>query len=104
MKILSINAGSSSLKFTLYDFPEKKELINGYFEKIGLEGSFYTIKKDGNKDKKEAVFKTHSEDVKILVDELINYGVINSLDEIEGVGHRIVQGADKFDKSSAAFT
>ena len=99
MKILSINAGSSSLKFTLYDFPEKKELINGYFEKIGLNGSFYTIKKDGNKDKKEVVFKTHSEAVKILVDELINYGVIKSLDEIEGVGHRIVQGADKFDKS-----
>jgi acetate kinase len=99
MKILSINAGSSSLKFTLYDFPEKKELINGYFEKIGLDGSFYTIKKDGNKDKKEVVFKTHSEAVKILVDELINYGVIKSLDEIEGVGHRIVQGADKFDKS-----
>ena len=99
MKILSINAGSSSLKFTLYDFPEKKELINGYFEKIGLEDSFYTIKKDGQKDKKEVVFKTHSEAVKILVDELIAYKVIESLDEIEGVGHRIVQGADKFDKS-----
>ncbi len=99
MKILSINAGSSSLKFTLYDFPEKKELINGYFEKIGLDGSFYTIKKDGQKDKKEVVFKTHSEAVKILVDELIAYKVIESLDEIEGVGHRIVQGADKFDKS-----
>ena len=99
MKILSINAGSSSLKFTLYEFPEKKELINGYFEKIGLDGSFYSIKKDGKKDVKEAVFKNHSEAVKILVDELIAYKVIKSLDEIEGVGHRIVQGADKFDKS-----
>ena len=99
MKVLSINAGSSSLKFTLFDFPAKEELISGYFEKIGLDGSFYTIKKDGIKDKKECVFKDHAEAVKILADELINYGVIKSLDEIEGVGHRIVQGADKFDKS-----
>ncbi len=99
MKVLSINAGSSSLKFTLFEFPEKKELINGYFEKIGLEGSFYSIKKDGKKDVKEVVLNNHAEAVKILADELFNYKVIESLDEIEGVGHRIVQGADKFDKS-----
>ncbi len=77
MKILSINAGSSSLKFTLFNFPDKEELISGYFEKIGLDGSFYTIKKDGKKDKKEVVFKTHAEAVKILADELINYKVIS---------------------------
>ena len=49
MKILSINAGSSSLKFTLFDFPEKKELMSGNFEKIGVGNSFYKIKVNGEK-------------------------------------------------------
>lgn len=49
MKILSVNAGSSSLKFTLFDMPEEKELISGVFERIGIENSFYTIKLNGEK-------------------------------------------------------
>ena len=51
MKILSVNAGSSSLKFTLFEMPEGKELIGGYFEKIGFEDSFYNIKINGEKTK-----------------------------------------------------
>ena len=49
MKILSINAGSSSLKFRLYEMPEEKILISGVFERIGIDGSFYTIKYNGEK-------------------------------------------------------
>ena len=56
MKILSVNAGSSSLKFTLFEMPEGKELIGGYFEKIGLVDSFYSIKMNGEKTKKVAYF------------------------------------------------
>ena len=99
MKILSINAGSSSLKFTLFELPEEKVLISGYFEKIGISDSFYSIKINGEKIKKEATLETHSDAVKILIDELLNYKVINSLDEIDGIGHRIVHGGDKFSSS-----
>lgn len=99
MKILSVNAGSSSLKFTLIELPAKKELINGYFEKIGIGNSFYTIKINGQKFEREVDLKDHSVAVKYLIEELINNKVIASLDEIDGVGHRIVHGADKYAES-----
>ena len=99
MKILSVNAGSSSLKFTLFDMPAGNELIGGYFEKIGLEDSFYSIKMNGEKTKKIALVKDHSEAVKILIDELIDNGVIKSLEEIDGVGHRLVHGGEKYSAS-----
>ena len=99
MKILSVNAGSSSLKFQMYEMPEEKVLISGVFERIGIENSMYTIKINGNKVSKNALLPTHKEAVKLLVNELIENKVINSLDEIKGIGHRIVQGADKFESS-----
>ena len=99
MKILSVNAGSSSLKFTLFEFPEKKELINGYFEKIGIGNSFYTIKMNGEKTRRDYDLKDHKEAVKLLVEELINNKIIASLDEIDGIGHRVVQGADRYNES-----
>lgn len=99
MKILSVNAGSSSLKFTLIELPEEKVIISGTFEKIGLPDSFYTIKYNGNKDKKEALLNDHTDAVKYLLDELINYKVINSYDDIDGVGHRLVHGGDKYTES-----
>ncbi|HIS90633.1 MAG TPA: acetate kinase [Candidatus Faecisoma merdavium] len=99
MKILSVNAGSSSLKFQMYEMPEEKVLISGVFERIGIENSMYTIKINGNKTSKNALLPTHKEAVKLLVNELIENKVINSLDEIKGIGHRIVQGADKFESS-----
>lgn len=100
MKILSVNAGSSSLKFKLYEMPEEKGLISGVFEKIGLKDSFYTIKKDEEKVKKEVELKDHEVAFKILMEELIENGVISSLNEIKGVGHRIVQGGSYFDQSA----
>ena len=99
MKILSVNAGSSSLKFQMYEMPEEKVLISGVFERIGLDNSFYTIKINGEKIKKEANLKDHEVAVNILINELLENKVIDSLDEIKGVGHRIVHGADKFSKS-----
>ena len=99
MKILAVNAGSSSLKFQMYEMPEEKVLISGVFERIGIDNSFYAIKINGEKIKKETILTDHKQAVKILVDELFENKIISSLDEIKGIGHRIVQGADQFDKS-----
>ena len=96
MKILTVNAGSSSLKFTLFEMPEEKAIASGLFEKIGLNGSSYTIKYNGEKITKEYDLKDHAVAVKKLMDELIALGIIYSLDEIEGVGHRILHGAQEF--------
>ena len=97
MKILSVNAGSSSLKFQLYEMPEEKVLISGVFERIGMDNSFYTIKLNGEKNKKEAVLNDHKDAFKILIDELMENKVINSCEEIKAVGHRTVQGGEKYD-------
>ena len=99
MKILSVNAGSSSLKFQMYEMPEAKVLISGIFERIGIDNGIYTIKINGEKLKKEADLKNHSVAVKILLKELVENKVIESLDEIKGVGHRLVHGGDKYNKS-----
>lgn len=99
MKILSVNAGSSSLKFQMYEMPEETVLISGVFERIGLDNSFYTIKINGEKIKKDATLSSHEDAVNILIKELLENKVIESLDEIKGVGHRIVHGADKYSKS-----
>ena len=99
MKILSVNAGSSSLKFQMYEMPEEKVLISGVFERIGIGDSFYTIKLNGEKIKKEKDFSNHKEAVDTLIEELLENKVIESLDEIKGVGHRLVHGGEKYAKS-----
>lgn len=100
MKILAVNAGSSSFKFELVELPEKNVLASGLFEKVGIDGSFYTIKHNGEKIKKEVNLPDHAEAVKILMDELINMGIINSLQEIEGVGHRMAHGGTDYTKAT----
>ena len=99
MKILSVNAGSSSLKFQLYEMPEEKVLISGLMERIGDEKSFYTIKLNGEKIKRETFLENHEKAFEALVKELEENDVVESLDEIKGIGHRIVQGGDYFDKT-----
>ncbi len=99
MKILSVNAGSSSLKFTLFEMPEGKNLISGYFEKIGLSDSFYSIKINGEKVKKIEYIKNHDSAVEILIKELLENNIISSLEELDGVGHRVVHGGEKYSNS-----
>ncbi len=99
MKILTVNAGSSSLKFNCIELPSENELINGYFEKIGMKGSFYTIKINGEKIKKEVELENHNDAVTYLKEELLNKNIVSSLEEIDGVGHRLVHGGDKFKDS-----
>lgn len=99
MKIMSINAGSSSLKFSLFEMETKELIASGLFEKVKIPGSFYTIKYNGEKFYEEIDMPNHTVAVKILLDRLVTNGIIKSLDEIGAIGHRLVHGADKYNKS-----
>ena len=99
MIVLSVNAGSSSLKFQAYDMPEENVLISGVFERIGMKESFYTIKVNGEKIKKAVELKNHERALEILMEELIDNKIVSSLDEIKAIGHRIAQGGPYFDKT-----
>lgn len=99
MKVLSVNAGSSSLKFQMYEMPEEKVLISGVFERIGIENSFYTIKLNGEKIKKEVVLNNHTDAVKILTNELLENNIVSDLSEIKAIGHRMVHGGEKYASS-----
>jgi len=99
MKLLSVNAGSSTLKFRLYEMPEEKILTKGSFERIGSEDSEYTIRVGEEKIHKVALLNDHNAAVRILLEELVENKIVKSLDEIEAVGHRIVHGGNKYSKS-----
>ena len=99
MIVLSLNAGSSSLKFQAFDMPEENVLISGVFERIGMKDSFYTIKLNGEKTKKEVELKNHERAMELVMQELMDNNIVKSLDEIKAIGHRIVQGGPYFDKT-----
>ena len=99
MKILSVNAGSSTLKFRLYEMPEEKVLMKGTMERIGLEGSNYSIRIGEEKIQKDLPLENHTTAVNVLLKELVSAGLIQSLDEIEAVGHRIVHGGNLYSSS-----
>ena len=103
MKIMSINAGSSSLKFSLFEMNTKECIASSYFERVGLDGSFYTIKYNGEKIREEVAMPNHTVAVEVLLERLISIGIISSLDEIDGIGHRLVHGGDKY-KTSVMIT
>ena len=98
-KFLVVNCGSSSLKFSLYLMPDEVELINGYIEKIGLDDSFWTIKKNGEKISDKKYLANHTEAVEVMIEELFKNKVIESLDEIIGIGHRILHGGEYYNDS-----
>ena len=101
MKILVINAGSSSLKYQVFNMDTNKTLAKGNFERIGQHGSFYTHKVNGEKYEVEKYFSNHEEAaqelIKVLLDEKI--GVLKSLDELGGIGHRLLHGGYKITDS-----
>ncbi len=98
-KILAINAGSSSLKFQLIEMPEEEVITKGLVERIGLNDGVFTISVNGEKVKLVQDIPDHDVAVQILLDQLISTGIINSFDEIDGVGHRVVHGGEVFDDS-----
>lgn len=99
MKLLSINCGSSTLKFRLYEMPEEKVLMKGSFEAIGTRNSEYSIRFGDVKKQKRVFFEDHQEAVNILIEEIISNKLVRSLNEIEAVGHRVVHGGNKYSKS-----
>ena len=99
MKLLSVNAGSSSLKFRLFEMPEEKVIMKGLFERIGFDGASYEIKMGDTKFEKKVELKDHNDAVKYLIEELLENKVINSLEELEAVGHRVVHGGSKYASS-----
>lgn len=102
MKILVLNCGSSSLKYQLIDMEKETVLAKGNCERIGEEESFCTHKVKGEKYVIKEYVKDHEEALKLIIDQLLHkdYGVIDSLKEINAIGHRIVQGAEIFKESA----
>ncbi len=101
MKILVINAGSSSLKYQFIDMETEKVIAKGLCERIGIDGKF-TYKTDSVKiDAVDAAMPDHSAAIKIVLDALVDEknGVIKSMKEIDAVGHRIVHGGEAFNSS-----
>lgn len=98
-KIMTINSGSSSLKFKLYEMPEEKVLCSGNCERIGNEDGIFTIKYGDKKDVCYPSFPTHSVAAETVLHALKEKGIINDFNEIKGIGHRIVQGGKYFDQS-----
>ncbi|MDQ0245904.1 acetate kinase [Bacillus fengqiuensis] len=98
-KIMAINAGSSSLKFQLFEMPSENVLTKGLVERIGLNDAVFTITVNGEKQTEVTEIPDHSVAVKILVDKLLSTGIIKSYDEITGVGHRVVHGGERFNDS-----
>ena len=99
MKILTINAGSSSMKFSVFELPEEKELINGYFQRIGLDNSFYDVKINGEKLHRDVELPDHLVALELLKKEIVELGVVSDLSEIDGIGHRLVHGGEKYKES-----
>lgn len=102
MKILVLNCGSSSIKYALYNMDDQSVITSGGIEKIGLPDSFIKLKAtDGNKVKIEREIPEHTAGVQFIFECLTKgeHAVISSLDEIDAVGHRMVHGGEKFNKS-----
>ncbi|WP_313799548.1 acetate kinase [Cytobacillus sp.] len=98
-KIIAINAGSSSLKFQLFEMPSEEVITKGLIERIGLNDSIFNIVANGEKVKETLDIPNHDVAVKLLLEKLTGLGIIQSLDEIEGIGHRVVHGGEEFTDS-----
>ena len=101
MKILVLNCGSSSIKYALYNMDDQSVITSGGIEKIGLPDSFITVKLNGEKHKMEHPIGEHTAGVQYIFEVLTSgeYAVLKSLEELDAVGHRMVHGGEKFNKS-----
>lgn len=100
-KILVLNCGSSSIKYALYNMDDQSVLTSGGIEKIGLPDSFLKLKHKGKKVQIDRPIKEHTAGVQFIFEVLTtgDYAVLKSLDELDAVGHRMVHGGEKFNKS-----
>lgn len=96
---MAINAGSSSLKFQLFEMPFEQVITKGLVERIGLKNSTFTLSVKGEKITETLVIPNHEVAVELLLEKLIHHRIINSFEELEGVGHRVVHGGEVFSDS-----
>ena len=99
VKVMAINAGSSSLKFQLINMPSEEVITSGIVERIGLEEGNFEMKYNGEKFTKQCPINDHSVAVQLLLDALVKHHVVENLNEIEACGHRIVHGGEYFSDS-----
>ncbi|MCQ2743121.1 MAG: acetate kinase [Bacilli bacterium] len=99
-KVMAVNAGSSSLKYKLFEMPEEKVICSGLAERIGHEDGIFKIKFNGQEVKEVLPILDHSRAVELTIEALLKYGIVKTLDEIKCLGHRVVQGGKYFSKSA----
>ncbi|EOS60719.1 acetate kinase [Firmicutes bacterium M10-2] len=100
--VMSVNAGSSSLKFQVFEMPSEKVLAKGLVERIGLDDSIFSITVNGEKFEEVTNIPDHTVAVQKLIESLIAHNVVNSLEDIEAVGHRMVHGGEFYSDSVKA--
>ena len=99
-KCMAVNAGSSSIKYKLYEMPEEKVICSGLVERIGHDDGHFVIKFNGEKKEETLPLPDHSVGVARILKALLEFNIIKSYDEIKAVGHRVVQGGKYFSKSA----
>ena len=95
-----MNAGSSSFKFKLFDMPEEKVIASGIVDRIGLENGTFSLNFNGQKEVIEVEFKDHAAAVELMLERLLEFNIIKSINDIEGSGHRVVHGGEIYDDST----
>ena len=100
--VMSVNAGSSSLKFQVYDMPSEKVLAKGLVERIGLKDGVFTIKVNGEKFTEVTDIPNHEVAVNMLIDNLLTHKVVDKLEDIQAVGHRRGHGGEYYSDSVVA--
>ena len=99
-KTLAVNAGSSSMKWQMYEMPEEKVLAKGLIERIGFKDSVTTVKFNDQKEERVLDIVDHTQAVHILLEDLKRFHIVEEFSEITGVGHRVVAGGELFKKST----
>jgi acetate kinase len=95
-KIIAVNAGSSSLKFQLFKMPQEDVLVSGIVERIGFKDGVFTLKFNDTKVSEVKSIIDHKEAVEMVLKGLLEHRIVESLDEISGVGHRVVHGGERY--------
>ncbi|WP_212949360.1 acetate kinase [Siminovitchia terrae] len=98
-KVIAVNAGSSSIKFQLFQMPDEKVIAKGLIERIGLPGSLLSMSVNEKRFKEKLEIPNHEQAIKLLLDRLVTNGAIRSFGDLDGVGHRVVHGGEKFNDS-----
>ena len=99
-KVIAVNAGSSSLKFKLFQMPEEKVLTDGVVERIAMDDAIFSIRVNGEKIKKVLPIKDHQQAVDMLLQALVDYHIVDKLEDIDACGHRVLHGGEKYADSA----